>query len=467
MELDSIGFWAFLSVSILVVLAAGGSPSRRSWVLLALSVVYALLAGPMTLPVLLILGIGTIGWSRRIASDPARKSMWLTLGVATLTLPLLMFKYLPAVVKVGGDSFLTKLSLPIGISYVTFSSISHLVETAESPRTATKVSARDTLTALFFFPKLVSGPITRAHEMLPQLERAPRLTSANLRYAVLLVVVGVTKKHLADLLAPFVHNGFDLSGSSLSTIDAWIAALAFAGQLYAEFSGYTDIARGAGSLLGVELPPNFNLPYLATSPIDFWGRWHISLSSWLRDHIFMPIAVRGRWLAPGIGLVVTLTIGGLWHGANLTFALWGLYQAGLIAASYALGFGVKRVAPGLATSRLVQPFRIAGTFFFILLGLVLFRAPTIRAAAAMVGAMFAGAPGHVSRNTTVVLVLVLISLVLTHLVDFAIGNRARIPTLTPQFVRRPLRFWAITAVCVTFLLMTGGAEAEMPLYARF
>lgn len=467
MELDASSFWVFLFVSVLVVHGAGRTPAVRSWILLGLSVVYALTWGRTTLPVLLLLGVGTLVWTRVIAKRPERKTLWLGLGIGTLIIPLVLFKYIPPAASALGAP-ITNLALPVGISYVTFSCISHLVEAAESPAAMQNASLRDTLTALLFFPKLVSGPITRADEMFPQLEKMPRLDDGQLRYGLLLLIFGVTKKHLADLLARVVHGGFDVSSAQLSSVEAWVAVLAFAAQLYAEFSGYTDMARGAGALLGVELPVNFNLPYLARSPVDFWARWHISLSSWLRDYLFLPIAVHGRWVAPGVALLTTMTLGGLWHGASLKFVLWGLYHAALIATSYALGFGLRRIAPRLAASRLLDPLRILATFFFMLVGLTIFRAPTAAAAGAIVRSLL-GASTHAAatHNTKVTLFLVLFSLVVPHLIDFVIGNWVRATSPEPRKGLRPVAYWAAAAVCVAFLILTGGAESDLPLYARF
>src|SRR5262249_51934324 len=153
------------------------------------------------------------------------------------------------------------------------------------------------------------------------------------RRALLLFMVGLLKKAVADKLAPTADAAFDAS-APISRLDAWTGLVAYAGQIYGDFSGYTDMATAPALLLGLDLPPNFNLPCLATSPADFWRRWHISLSTWLRDYVFLPLGVRfrGRRFAYA-NILVTWIVAGLWHGASGLFALYGLYHGILLAAT--------------------------------------------------------------------------------------------------------------------------------------
>src|SRR6478672_1756399 len=216
-----------------------------------------------------------------------------------------------------------RLALPAGLSFYTFQSIGYVVDVYRGRVKAVR-DLPDYALYVTFFPQLVAGPIERAAHMLPQY-RAPRKFDAEAwRTALGLMLWGYFKKVvIADNAAIVVNKIFAVQGLSFPVV--WAGVFAFAVQIYADFSGYTDIARGTARLLGIDLMVNFNHPYLATSPADFWRRWHISLSTWLRDFIYIPLGgSRGsRWLNYR-NLVITFIIGGLWHGAAWGYILWGV-----------------------------------------------------------------------------------------------------------------------------------------------
>jgi D-alanyl-lipoteichoic acid acyltransferase DltB (MBOAT superfamily) len=227
-------------------------------------------------------------------------------------------------VAAGWAPPIPELFLPLGISFYSFQIIGLAVDTyrrqIEAPRSFWRY-------ALFvsFFPQLIAGPIMRGYQLLPQLEEGGGVTPERTRRGLWLIASGVAKKVvIADfLLVGFVDQVFENPGAA-SGVVAWIATYSFAFQIYYDFSGYTDIARGCALLLGYELPLNFMEPYLSRNPAEFWRRWHITLSRWLRDYLYIPLG--GNRVAPRrvlANLLITMLLGGLWHGAAWTFLIWG------------------------------------------------------------------------------------------------------------------------------------------------
>ncbi len=234
--------------------------------------------------------------------------------------------------------------LPVGISFYTFQTMSYSIDVYRG-KTAACDRFVDVAAYVAFFPQLVAGPIERASQLLPQFQTIrPGLDQARFRRGMWLIVWGLFKKMVvADNMAvivnatfgPFDGGNFALPPDGLTLL---VALYAFAFQIYGDFSGYTDIARGVSKLLGFDLMRNFDLPYFATSPSDFWRRWHISLSSWLRDYLYIPLGGNkgGPW-ATYRNLTITMLLGGLWHGAAWNFVIWGAYHGLLLSIYRALG----------------------------------------------------------------------------------------------------------------------------------
>jgi D-alanyl-lipoteichoic acid acyltransferase DltB (MBOAT superfamily) len=241
------------------------------------------------------------------------------------------------------DDIALKIVLPLGISFYTFQTISYTVDVY---RGFIKPERDFVLYACYvtFFPQLVAGPILRAAEVIHQFAQRPPFDSADLAIGARRIVYGLfLKVALADNIAPLVDTGFATPVEVLSALDVWTLAFLFGFQIYFDFSAYSHIALGSARLMGICFPENFNFPYLATSPKDFWRRWHISLSSWIRDYLYLPLAgikVHDRSVG-GLGnatldkkknksLFITWAVMGLWHGANWTFVLWGAYHSVVI-----------------------------------------------------------------------------------------------------------------------------------------
>ena len=265
------------------------------------------------------------------------------------------------------------LILPAGISFYTFQTLAYIVDVWRGHAPAERNFARF-VGFVAFFPHLVAGPITRHHQLIPQLARiAATGIAPRWRPGVLLFAIGLCKKvliadRLGNLVDPMLAPTVDLD-----PVRAWLALLGYAMQIYFDFSGYSDMAIGLGRLFGIELPQNFNSPYKAVSPTDFWRRWHITLSLWLRDYLY--ITLGGNRCSPArqrLNVLATMVLGGLWHGASWTFAAWGAWHGLLLVAHRALP-GWER-ALGLFWQRNV-------TFLFITLGWVFFRAETFGQAA--------------------------------------------------------------------------------------
>jgi len=277
--------------------------------------------------------------ARRIEDDPNNSRQYLWFAIAASLSALAFFKYAGFFVEsvtdvldtVGLANFEStlKIILPVGISFYTFQSIGYVIDVYKK-RTSARRNLIDTALFISFFPQLVAGPIERASDLFPQFERRRRFDADRTASGISLLVWGLFKKLvIADNIGIIVNSIF--STVQPGAVMLWIGVLAFGIQILADFSGYTDIARGSARLLGIELSLNFRHPWLATSPADFWRRWHITLSTWLRDYVYIPLGGNsdGRY-SSAINLLITFALGGLWHGAAWNFVLWGLLHAALI-----------------------------------------------------------------------------------------------------------------------------------------
>jgi D-alanyl-lipoteichoic acid acyltransferase DltB (MBOAT superfamily) len=264
--------------------------------------------------------------------------------------------------------------LPIGISFYTFMTISYVVDVYRR-----ELRASDDLLefAVFvcYFPHLVAGPILRAAHLLPQISSPRHVTTAQIHQGLWLISWGLFKKVvIADNLTIIVDRTFDAT-SSAGAAEYLVAIYAFAFQIYCDFSGYSDMARGLANLMGFDLKFNFLRPYWALGMRDFWRRWHISLSTWLRDYLYIPLggSRHGRWPMYR-ALMLTMALGGLWHGANWTFVVWGIYHGSLLVGERWLASDLGLKWP---SGRLANLVGIVVTFHLVCLGWLLFRATSL------------------------------------------------------------------------------------------
>jgi len=395
MVFNSLLFPAFLAAALL----ARYSPMRWEWrklALLALS--YGFYA--CWIPAHLILLLALTGYVQFIAlqmgsaASPTRRSWLLTAGVVGSLCPLLFYKYAlflssTFVRMIGGAesgqlSLLGTLLLPVGISFYTFEAISYLVDVFRSEGRG-RASLLDFALFLAFFPRMVAGPIMRASAFVPQcLQPTPCAPSLLVTGSRLLILGLFEKIVLADwLFAPTADRVFQLSANH-DLWSTWTGVIAFAFQIFFDFAGYSTAAVGVARMLGFDLPLNFNSPYAAANFSEFWKRWHISLSSWLRDYVYIPLGGNrgGRWRTH-LNLTATMLIGGLWHGAALRFIAWGGLHGLLLVA--------QREVPARLTVSRPGPVRtVAATllvFLCVCLTWVFFRATSLGHALTLCQAM--------------------------------------------------------------------------------
>jgi len=278
--------------------------------------------------------------------------------------------------------------LPVGISFYTFLSMSYTIDVFRGHLKATR-NPLDFMLYVAFFPHLVAGPIVRASFLLPQCQRPRVIRRDEVLNGIWQILMGYVKKIvIADRLAGVVSWGFAQPSAPFPDANAWLVLYAFAFQVYGDFSGYSDIARGLSKLMGFELTTNFKAPYLVANPSAFWQNWHISLSTWLRDYLYIPLGGNRRGAGRTYAnLMITMLLGGLWHGAGAAFLLWGFYHGILLAGQRAwhdfIVPGVRRVwrtaetEVGRPESR-VKRFLLVFLFFHLTcIGWLLFRAGTL------------------------------------------------------------------------------------------
>jgi alginate O-acetyltransferase complex protein AlgI len=288
-----------------------------------------------------------------------------------------------------------KVILPVGISFYTFEAINYTVDVFRR-RVSAERNPAHLLFFVLFFPHLVAGPIVRARDFLPQIRRGKRFSWGRCQLGLEYFLLGLLKKWvIADQLAAYADPVF-AAPLAFCTWANWLALLAFTIQVYCDISGYSDMALGCAHMLGYKLAINFNMPYLATSMGDYWRRDHISLSTWLRDYLFIPLGGSrgGHWLTCR-NFLITMTLGGLWHGASWNFALWGLLHGVLLSVNrlFRCYCQARPRLDALVTSVPGTALRMALTFFCVYQGFVLFRAPTFATATAMLHRLWVPAAG--------------------------------------------------------------------------
>lgn len=354
----------------------------RNLSLLAFSYAFYWWLCPQYLPLLILVTVVSFagGW---LIARSGRPRLFLALGLLFLVGLLAWFKFWEPVVG-ALESFrpsnptadqIVAILVPLGISYYTFQAIGYLIDVYRRDLPPSRDPVAFAL-YLAFFPKLLAGPLTRSTHMLPQSERQSPPVRARLWPGLVLILGGLVKKLvIAEHVAVIADFAFTQpSGLSFYLV---LGAAAFYLQLYADFSGYTDIARGTSRMLGFELPPNFDRPYLARSPSDFWRRWHVSLSEWFRDYVYIPLGGSRRGLGRTvINLLATMLLVGLWHGTRTTYLLWGLYWGFLLAGNHAARFARSRTRL-LARLRLPRPAAVAATFAATSFGWILFRSESL------------------------------------------------------------------------------------------
>jgi alginate O-acetyltransferase complex protein AlgI len=392
--------------------------ARVPWLALVSLLFYGL-CGWASVPILLgVLGVSYGAGLALGRVQAERPRAWILAGALAAQLGLLaLFKYTDALLEAlshltpGADPPQLGLALPLGISFYVFTGVGYCIDVwsgeAEPERNFWRYA-----TFLSFFPKLVAGPLVRAHELLPQLATPPTRDVETFRWALKLFFRGLLKKGLiADLLSLTAVEPIFASPDRYDTLTLWVGLLAFAVQVYTDFSGYTDMARAVAMLFGYTLPENFKLPYLAGNFTDFWNRWHITLSAWLKAYVFFPLSMAAQRRAVGrakrgtrlgampftlVGNLMVLFVAvGLWHGAAGRFVVFGLVHGAAVAAHAV--YLQRTNTPGWHARRRRPAWRItctALTFLLVTLTLVLFRAESLGVAGTYYAGLFTPTAGE-------------------------------------------------------------------------
>ncbi|MDQ0122417.1 MULTISPECIES: MBOAT family O-acyltransferase [Pseudomonas] len=320
-----------------------------------------------------------------VRTKPAQR--WLLLGVGVDLCILGYFKYAnfgvdsinAMMTSVGLSPFiLTHVLLPIGISFYIFESISYIIDVYRGDTPATR-NLIDFAAFVAIFPHLIAGPVLRFRDLADQFNNRTHTLDKFSEGCTRFMQGFIKKVFIADTLAVVADHCFALQNPT--TGDAWLGALAYTAQLYFDFSGYSDMAIGLGLMMGFRFMENFKQPYISQSITEFWRRWHISLSTWLRDYLYITLGGnRKGTLMTYRNLFLTMLLGGLWHGANITYIVWGAWHGMWLAIEKALGLNT--------SPRSINPIRWALTFLLVVMGWVIFRAENLHVAGRMYGAMF-------------------------------------------------------------------------------
>lgn len=379
--------------------SAKDRPQVRKWLLLVASAIFYMAWNP--LPFLIVLYCATadyflaLGMAR--SSSPVRRKLLVTASIVSNLGVLGFFKYANFIYDtaaqicgfMGVEVIYHRLDilLPIGLSFVVFQTLSYTIDVYRGDCEA-RSSWVDVALFISFFPQVIAGPIVRASHFLPQLEQRPVLTDAAGAEALFRILKGMVKKLLiADLLAANLIDRVFTSPELYSVPEVWAATFAYTLQIYYDFSAYSDVAIGSAALFGYHIPENFNRPYKATNLPEFWQRWHISLSTWLRDYLYIPLGGNrhGRLLTLR-NVMITMILGGIWHGASWRMALWGgVHGVGLcLTRLWWWTFGMPPKGQRAPLWRRGLGFVI--TFVSVMLARIFFRAESMAAA----GRMFVG-----------------------------------------------------------------------------
>lgn len=367
----------------------------RNTVLLIFSLAFYCWGGVALLPALLVSCVGN--WAAALWAAPGRRGRKAVYGIALAGNLLMLgyFKYtgflLENLQALGLDVTVPSIALPAGISFFTFQAMAYLTDVYRGTIPAERSLPRLTL-FMAFFPQLLQGPILRYGEFAPALTQRQE-NSEDAAAGATRFCFGLAKKVLlADSLGVIADAAFS-SGDRLTMSLAWLGGIAYTLQLYFDFSGYTDMAIGLGRIFGFRLPENFNYPYISKSASEFWRRWHMTLSFWFRDYVYIPLGgnrcSRGRQI---LNLMAVWMLTGLWHGSAWNFVLWGLYYALLLMGEKFLW--------GKFLEKLPAAVRHVYALVLIIIGWVLFRSGSLAQVGQMVAAMFGAAPGGLWQPET-------------------------------------------------------------------
>lgn len=469
MQFNSFEFAVFFA-AVFVIYWRLGRTAQNRFLLIASYVFY----GWWDARFLLLLALTTIvdywvGLRVAASEQEAHRRRILALSVVVNLTILGFFKYfaffadsareLAATLGMDLSPVALTIVLPVGVSFYTFQSMSYTIDVFR--RRMEPVTALDEF-ALYvaFFPQLVAGPIERATRLLPQFQtERPSLSVERIQTGIALIVFGLVQKVvIADSAAPVVNRIFGLADAS-SWKSLVVATLAFGLQIYGDFAGYSNIARGTARLLGIDLMHNFRQPYLSRNITEFWRRWHISLSSWLRDYLYVPLGgnKRGR-RRTYVNLIIVMALGGLWHGAALTFVVWGLLHGVFLAVHRVVGKENDK-----APYRPLHWHDIAGmlvTFAAVNVAWVFFRADSVGSALTFIRRVVTFQEGFFDILDATMISVLLSAALLLDLIERRFVGR-------PRELHHPLRLGLAVGVGVSAVLIASGSEIVPFIYFQF
>jgi D-alanyl-lipoteichoic acid acyltransferase DltB (MBOAT superfamily) len=414
MLFPTISFAVFFAVVFPVTWLLNSRNALKKWFLVAASYYFYAFWRPEFTLLLAASSVGNYFAALAIGMLPdgrARRGVFWLAVAANLSV-LGFFKYwdffaaslvdLSAAIGVGGNVPFVEVALPVAISFLTFHALSYVIDVYDRTLKPT-TSLVDILLYISFFPHLIAGPIVRAAKFLTQTTHCSRASDVKVGTSVFLILGGLFKKVIiANYLSTDFVDGVFRAPADFSSLDLLLGMYAYAIQIYCDFSAYTDIAIGVANLLGYQFPENFNQPYRALSVQDFWRRWHITLSNWLRDYLYIRLGgSRGGRIRTYLNLMVTMLLGGLWHGASWNFVLWGGLHGGALVVERAFGW------TGAPRSRLAAALAWALTFHFVCLTWVFFRSPSSDATLAYLATLFSGASWSTTMTPLTAVVLAL------------------------------------------------------------
>jgi alginate O-acetyltransferase complex protein AlgI len=438
-------FFAFLAVT-LVLLALRLQVTRKKHLLAVLSSFFY--AAWDWRYLFLLLGISVIDYvaAAKIAATESRsvRRGWLAGSVVSNLALLAYFKYTNFFIgswngMLGSIAQLphADILLPAGISFYTFKSMSYTIDVYRREITPCR-SHLDYVTFVTFFPELIAGPIVRASVLLPQMDRDIGPRAARLRAGGSLFLVGLAKKLvIADRLSLLVDPVF-AAPERFDGPSVWLAVIAYTLQIYADFSGYSDMAIGTAKMIGYDLPENFAMPYASTNITEFWRRWHITLSSWLRDYLYIPLGGnRHGPVRTYVNLMLTMLLGGLWHGASWNFVLWGaLHGVALACHRWVRSRGAPRLPTAVA---------LPLTLLFVMLCWVPFRAPSFHVTWVVLSKLSGFAPGGL-RFVPIALAWIVPLVVVAHVLCLGLGSSDKTRRVLAPLFRAADITWQTDAI---------------------
>lgn len=451
-------------------------PGLRLYILALADMAFYAVGGIGYLGLFILISTCTYLLAQGMQGQRGKTFLWL--GILINVGNLLLFKYtffiLTNLENVFSVSLLNHyplfqhLALPIGISFYTFELIAYLVDVYQKKIPASR-SWLVFWVFISFFPHRVAGPIMRGKDLIPRVSNLASLdVSATVKLGLAYLVMGLIKKLIIADYISIAANHFFAQGAYLNSTGAWVAAYLYTFQIYYDFSAYSEIAVGIGYLFGIKLDLNFKTPYLSANATEFWKRWHITLSNWIRDYLYIPLG--GSWHGSTrkyINLFIAMAISGLWHGAAWTFVAWGMYHGMLlIVHNIYMKWHKPQILQRFMSTRFYHALAVLMFFHLICLGWVLFRAEGIHNAAGIILKMLTFNPLNFDTSLTIYFVITAI-LFLLHIVErWVRQNYLQLSKLWEKYCPAPLRAAAYTMIIIILILSIQAQQSNF-IYFKF